>query len=601
METLVLARYRFPVDADHPVLPLHQKFFMNFSPLDWTVLIGTLTIIIIYGVFRSRTSKNLDGYFLSDRQMPWYIVLLSVMGTQASAITFLTAPGQAYTDGMRFVQYYFGQPIAMVIICISFVPIYRRLKCYTAYEYLETRFDAKTRALTAFLFLLSRALSTGISILAPSLVLHSMLGWDLALTNTFMGGLVIIYTVAGGSKAVAYTQTLQFIIIYTGMFIAGWWALSHLPDGVSLSDALHIGGKAGKVNVITTGITENGFDWKDRYNIFSGIIGGLFLGLSYFGADQSQVGRYLTARTEKESKLGLILNGFLKVPLQFGIMLIGLFVFAFYQFHQAPAFFNLAQEEIVKKSIYANEYAAASSTYALFQEEKKKTVTQLAAALEKDDEQSVEVLRGQLQQQEAKNRELRTNIRNIVKKANPNEDVNDNNYIFLRFVGDFLPNGLVGLIIAIIFLASWGSIAAAVNSLASTTMVDFHKKFSKQSLTPLQEYRWSKRYTFIWAVICIITAQYADNIGNSLIEAVNILGSLFYGPILGIFLVAFYLKRISGHAVFLAALLAEGVVLLVYFLDIISFLWLNVIGAAAVVLFGLVIQQFLPRKQDAVV
>lgn len=571
---------------------------MNFSRLDWTVLIITLAIIIVYGVFRSRTSKNLDGYFLSDRQMPWYIVLLSVMGTQASAITFLTAPGQAYTDGMRFVQYYFGLPIAMVIICISFVPIYRRLKCYTAYEYLETRFDAKTRALTAFLFLLSRALATGISILAPSLVLHSMLGWDLTVTNMFMGGLVIIYTVAGGSKAVAYTQTLQFVIIYGGMFLAAWWAISHLPAGVGITDALHISGKAGKVNVITTGITENGFDWQDRYNIFSGIIGGLFLSLSYFGADQSQVGRYLTARTEKETKLGLIMNGFLKVPLQFGILMLGLFVFAFYQFHQSPAFFNLAQEENVKNSPYAAEYAAATEEYAQLQEAKKNTVTLLADALEKKDKAAVNSLRDRLQAQEADNREQRTQIRNIVQKANPGADVNDNNYIFLRFVGDYLPNGLVGLIIAIIFLASWGSIAAAVNSLASTTMVDFHKKFSKRSLTPLQEYRWSKAYTFLWAIVCIITAQFAENIGNSLIEAVNILGSLFYGPILGIFLVAFYMRRIGGHAVFTAAVAAEAVVLLVYKLDVISFLWLNVIGAGVVIFFAWVVQAAFIRRES---
>lgn len=572
---------------------------MNFSPLDWTVLIGTLTIIIIYGVYRSRTSKNLDGYFLGDRQMPWYVVLLSVMGTQASAITFLTAPGQAYTDGMRFVQYYFGLPIAMIIICVSFVPIYRRLKCYTAYEYLETRFDAKTRAFTAFLFLVSRALSTGISIMAPSLVLHSMLGWDLAVTNTFMGGLVIIYAIAGGSKAVAYTQTLQFIIIYTGMFLAGYWALSHLPEGVGLSDALHISGKSGKANVITTGVTENGFDWKDRYNIFSGIIGGLFLGLSYFGADQSQVGRYLTARTEKESKLGLIMNGFLKVPLQFGIMLIGLLVFAFYQYHQQPAFFNLAQEEKVKNSMYASEYASATEKYEQLQKEKQQTVASLTEALERKDQAAIESLGAQLKTQESATKEMRLQIRSIVQKAIPNEDVNDNNYIFLRFVGDFLPNGLVGLIIAIIFLASWGSIAAAINSLSSSTMVDFHIKFARKKLTPLQEYRWSKLYTFFWAIVCIITAQYADNIGNSLIEAVNILGSLFYGPILGIFLVAFYLKWIKGHSVFIGALLAEAVVLTVYFMDIISFLWLNVIGAAAVVLFGMTIQVFMPKEQKA--
>lgn len=572
---------------------------MNFSSLDWTVLIVTLTIIILYGVFRSRTSKNLDGYFLGDRQMPWYIVLLSVMGTQASAITFLTAPGQAFTDGMRFVQYYFGLPIAMVIICISFVPIYRRLKCYTAYEYLETRFDIKTRALTAALFLLSRALATGISILAPSLVLHSMLGWDLTITNIFMGGLVIIYTVAGGSKAVAYTQTLQFIIIYGGMFIAAWWAIKSLPEGIGVTDALHISGKSGKVNVFTTGITEKGFDWKDRYNIFSGIIGGLFLSLSYFGCDQSQVGRYLTARTEKESKLGLIMNGLLKVPLQFGIMLIGLFVFAFYQFHQSPAFYNKAQEDKVKNSAFAAEYAGLNARYDSLHTHKMQWATSLSQARKNNDEARIGESRQMLEQLSREDSSLRASIRGVVKKAIPNEDVNDNNYIFLRFVGDYLPNGLVGLIIAIIFLASWGSIAAAVNSLASTTMIDFHKKFSKKEMTPLKEYRMSKGYTLIWAVICIITAQYADNIGNSLIEAVNILGSLFYGPILGIFLVAFYMKRVKGDAVFAAAIIAEAVVLIVYFMKIISFLWLNVIGAAAVLIAAWLIQLMIGNRSNA--
>jgi solute:Na+ symporter, SSS family len=596
METLVLAGYRLPVDADRFVLPLHQKIFMNFSPLDWTVLIGTLTIIIIYGVFRSRTSKNLDGYFLSDRQMPWYIVLLSVMGTQASAITFLTAPGQAYSDGMRFVQYYFGLPLAMIIICISFVPIYRRLKCYTAYEYLETRFDVKTRALTAFLFMLSRGLSTGISVIAPSIVLHSMLGWDIGITNIFMGGLLIIYTVAGGSKAVAYTQSLQFVIIYGGMFIAAWWALKLLPDGVSLTDALHISGKSGKVNVFTSGFTEKGFDWKDRYNIFSGVIGGLFLALSYFGTDQSQVGRYLTARTEKESKLGLIMNGFIKVPLQFSIMIIGLFVFAFYQFHKAPAWFNLAEEANVKSSVYAGEYAAASDRYALIQEQKKLAAIQLTDAMHKDDEVTVASMRDQMHRLDAESKKVRIEVRDIVAKANPGPQPNDNNYIFLRFVGDFLPNGLVGLIIAIIFLASWGSIAAALNSLASTTMVDFHKKISKKELTPLQEYRWSKGYTFIWAIFCIVVAQFANNIGNSLIEGVNILGSWFYGTILGVFLVAFYMKRIRGSAVFYAAIMAEAVVIIVYRMDVIGFLWLTAVGAVAVILFGWLLQLFVFRK-----
>ncbi|HUP12755.1 MAG TPA: hypothetical protein VM187_11095, partial [Niastella sp.] len=332
---------------------------MNFSRLDWTVLVFTLLLIIVYGVYRSRTSKNLEGYLLSDRQMPWWLVLLGIMGTQASAITFLTVPGQAYSDGMRFVQYYFGLPFAMVVVCIMFVPVFHRLKVFTAYEYLEQRFDVKTRLLTSFLFLLSRGISTGVSILAPSIVLHSMLGWNIASTNLFMGGLLIIYTVSGGAKAVAYTQQLQLIIIYAAMFMAAWWAVKMLPEGIGFSDALHIGGKSGKLNVITSGFTEKGFDWKDRYNIWSGVIGGFFLALSYFGTDQSQVGRYLTARSEQESKLGLLLNGLVKVPLQFGILLIGVLLFAFYQFKQAPAFFNLAQEQTLRQSANASEFATA--------------------------------------------------------------------------------------------------------------------------------------------------------------------------------------------------------------------------------------------------
>jgi SSS family solute:Na+ symporter len=571
---------------------------MNFSRLDWIVLVFTLLLIIVYGVFRGRTSKNLEGYFLSNRQMPWWVVLLSIMGTQASAITFLTAPGQAYSDGMRFVQYYFGLPIAMVVVCIAFVPIYRRLKVFTAYEYLEQRFDTKTRVLTSFLFLLSRGVSTGISILAPSIVLHSMMGWDITITNIFMGGLLIIYTVSGGAKAVAYTQQLQFIIIYAAMFIAAWWAIKALPQGVGITEALHIGGKSGKLNVITTGITENGFDWKDRYNIWSGIIGGFFLSLSYFGADQSQVGRYLTARSEQESKLGLLLNGLVKVPLQFGILLIGVFLFAFYQFYKAPAYFNLAQEQTVQKSSNAGEYAAATQQYQQLQEEKKKTVVALANALHQDDKNVVNDLQTQLQQQQQHGGEVRDSIKNIIKKTIPGSDANDNNYIFLRFVGDFLPNGLVGLIIAIIFLASWSSVAAALNAMASCTMVDFHKRFSKRDISPLKEYRWSQVYTFIWGIFCIAVAQFSYNLGNSLIEAVNILGSWFYGTILGIFLVAFFMKRVAGNAVFIAAIISEVIVTVVYSMDIISWLWLNVIGAFSMILFSGLLQLFLRSRRQ---
>ncbi|MFT3827563.1 MAG: sodium:solute symporter [Chitinophagaceae bacterium] len=563
---------------------------MKFTALDWTVLAITLLIIIAYGIYKSRTSRNLEGYFLGDRQMPWWIILLSIMGTQASSITFLTAPGQAYTDGMRFVQYYFGIPLAMVAVCIFFVPVFHRLKIYTAYEYLEQRFDLKTRLLTSFLFLLSRGLSTGISIIAPSLVLHSMLGWDITITNLFMGGLLIIYTVGGGARAVAYTQQLQFIIIYAAMFIAAWWAVKMLPDGVGVIDALHIGGKSGKLNVITSGATEKGFDWKDKYNIWSGIIGGFFLALSYFGTDQSQVGRYLTARSEGESKLGLLMNGLVKVPLQFGILLIGILVFSFYQFYQAPPFFNLAQENAVKSSVYAGEYAIATQQYQQLQQEKRTNAIALADALKKHDEQAVDDLRNKMQVREQQDNKARSDIRDIVKKANPGSDTNDTNYVFLRFVGDVLPNGLVGLIIAIIFLASWGSIAAALNSLASCTMIDFHRKFYKKTLNAEQEYRWSKLYTLVWGIFCILVAQFAYNLGNSLIEAVNILGSWFYGTILGIFLVAFFRKKIAGNAVFTAAVIAEVLVITVYFLDLVSFLWLNVMGAIAVLLFSELLQ-----------
>ncbi|HEY8895943.1 MAG TPA: sodium:solute symporter [Niastella sp.] len=570
---------------------------MNFSRLDWTVLVLTLLLIIVYGVYRSRTSKNLEGYLLSDRQMPWWLVLLSIMGTQASAITFLTVPGQAYSDGMRFVQYYFGLPFAMVVVCIMFVPVFHRLKVFTAYEYLEQRFDVKTRLLTSFLFLLSRGISTGVSILAPSIVLHSMLGWDIASTNLFMGGLLIIYTVSGGAKAVAYTQQLQLIIIYAAMFLAAWWAVKMLPAGVSFTDALHIGGKSGKLNVITSGFTDKGFDWKDRYNIWSGVIGGFFLALSYFGTDQSQVGRYLTARSEGESKLGLLMNGLVKVPLQFGILLIGVLLFAFYQFNNTPAFFNLAQEQTLRKSANASEFATAEQKYKQVQNEKRKTVVALGNALHENNETQIDQLRTQLQQQQQQTQQVRDSISNIVKKTIPGSDGNDTNYVFLRFVGDFLPNGLVGLIIAIIFLASWSSIAAALHALASCTMIDFHKRFTKKAATPLQEYRWSQAYVLIWGIFSVIVALFSYNLGNSLVEAVNILGSWFYGTILGIFLVALYLKRVGGHAVFTGAIIAEIIVIGVYYLDFLSFLWLNLIGAVAVVVFSFIVQVIFCRTK----
>lgn len=335
------------------------------SQLDWIVLVITLLAIVAYGLYKSRTTHNLDGYFLSNRSLPWGLVLLSIMGTQASAITFLSAPGQAYTDGMRFVQYYFGIPLAMVVICIFFVPIFRNLKVYTAYEFLEKRFDGKTRTLTSFLFLLQRGLSTGISVFAPSIILSSLLGWDIIWTNLFMGGLLIIYTMTGGAKAVAYTQQLQLIVVFTGMFLAGYMVVNMLPPKVGFTDALEVGGKMGKLNVITTGITEKGFNWSDQYNLLSGIIGGFFLALSYFGTDQSQVGRYLTAKSLRESRMGLLMNGIVKVPMQFLILLIGVLVFTFYQFNQAPIFFNNVQLKKIEQSAYRDSFTWCSSNMIL--------------------------------------------------------------------------------------------------------------------------------------------------------------------------------------------------------------------------------------------
>jgi len=533
------------------------------SSIDWIVLFTTLTGIIIYGIYKSRTSKNLDGYFLSNRSMPWYLVLLSIMGTQASAITFLSAPGQAYTDGMRFVQYYFGLPLAMIIICIVFVPVFRKLKIYTAYEFLEERFDVKTRTFTSFLFQVSRGLSTGISIYAPSLILSSLLGWNIYWTNIIMGGLLIIYTVSGGAKAVAYTQKLQLIIIITGMAIAGYMVVHLMPANVGFADALRIGGKSGKMNVITNGMTSNGFDWKDRYNIWSGLIGGLFLALSYFGTDQSQVGRYLTAKDNKESKLGLLINGLVKVPMQFLILLIGVLVFSFYHYNKAPIYFNDVQIESAKTTIKKDSLINLENQYAL-----------LAA----DDD--------------AGKSSTKKQYKDVLKRALPGEDVNDTNYIFLRFVIDYLPKGLIGLLIAVIFLAAWGSIAAALNALASCTVVDIHKKFINKELTPKMDYRISKLYTLAWGIFSIVVAESASNLGNSLIETVNILGSLFYGVILGIFLVAFWIKKIKGHAVFYSAIISELLVILIYKADIISFLWLNVIGALLVILFATIFQIF---------
>ena len=564
---------------------------------DWIVLAMTLLAIIAYGLYKGRTSRDLDGYFLSNRTVPWYMVLLGIMGTQASAVTFLSAPGQAYTDGMRFVQYYLGLPLAMIVLCISFVPVFRRLKVYTAYEYLEQRFDLKTRTLTSFLFLLQRGLSTGISIAAPSIILSSLLGWDILWTNIFMGGLLIIYTVTGGAKAVAYTQQLQMIIIFGGMSVAGYMVIHRLPPGVGLREVLHIGGKAGKLNIITTGFRPKGggFDWNDKYNMLSGVIGGFFLALSYFGTDQSQVGRYLTARSLSESRLGLLLNGLVKIPMQFLILLLGVLVFSFYQFNREPVFFNRSQLDLLAHSKYKDSLAGLTAQYEAAETQRLAAAPSIAAnsATAASRSKAAERLLAAEQQKIA----YKATVRRWLDDKRVGGDSNDTNYIFLRFVTDYLPVGLVGLLIAVIILAAWGSIAATLNSLASCTIVDFHRRFARKSLTPEKEFQLSRLYTLLWGIFCVAMAQLAYNLGNSLIEAVNVLGSMFYGVILGIFLVAFYRKKTGGRAVFISAVIIEvGVVVLTVLsrkgIVQLSFLWFNVVGAVGVVLLSEALQVF---------
>lgn len=556
------------------------------TTLDWIVLACTLLLIILYGVFRSRGSKDLEGYFLSNRSMPWYVILLSIMGTQASAVTFLAAPGQAYTDGMRFVQYYFGLPLAAIVICISFAPVFSRLKVYTAYEYLENRFDAKTRTFTSLLFLLQRGLSTGISIFAPSLILSAIFGWNIYLTNLLMGGLLIIYTVTGGAKAVAYTQQLQFFIIMIALFLAGYYMVHQLPQGIGFTDAISLGGKMGKFNIITTGFEKGSFDWGDRYNIFSGIIGGFFLALSYFGTDQSQVGRYLTAKNLKESKTGLLMNGIVKVPMQFCILLLGVLVFAFYQFHKAPAFFNDYELKRLENSVHKTRFSELQDRLDHIDERKAVLLERYRQNRSNENYfQEISYLQDSVMV-------VRNNIKQLVKENGGSD--NDTNYIFLKFVIDYLPKGLVGLIIAVIFLASWGSIAAAVNSLASSTVIDIHKKYFTKAR--LGDYTYSQIYTIVWSLFCIGVAMFVANWTSSLIEVVNILGSLFYGTILGVFLVAFYAKKVKGNAVFVAAVITEIFIVLLFVLNeygkiSLGFLWLNMIGAVMVYVLAIILQK----------
>jgi len=542
---------------------------LEMTAVDWIVFFTTLVGIVLYGIWRGRGKQNADAYLRADRQLPWYVVLLGVMATQASAITFLSAPGQAFTDGMRFVQYYFGLPLAMIVICATFIPIFRRQNVFTAYEYLEHRFDKKTRLLTSILFLISRALSTGISIYAPSIIVASLLEWNIYLTNILVGGLLLLYTMRGGARAVAHTQTLMFGIILTSMAAAAFVLVKGLPGGMGLDGALTLAGASGKLNVITTDI-----DLNDRYNLLSGIIGGFFLALSYFGTDQSQVGRFITGKDEQQSKIGLLLNGVVKIPMQFGILLIGALLVGLYAVLPSPIFFNPTVVERVR-TISADSSARYEAQWDSVQQQLSLSAAFLA---ERPDDS---IARAAYVTSYNESTQLRSNYRRFVRSTGIAE-ANDTNYIFLHFVRTSLPVGLVGLIFAVVILASWGSISAAFHSLATASFVDIDMLLRRKDVQHSDVGR-AQIHTLVWGIFCIGVSMLAVRMG-SLIEAVNILGSLFYGPILGIFLTAFWIRRAGGTAVFYGALAAEVVVGFVWWTDVISFLWLNVIGCVVVML-----------------
>lgn len=537
------------------------------SLLDWGVFLSTLVGIILYGLWRGKGNTTADDYLRAGQSMPWYSVLLGVMATQASAITFLSAPGQAFADGMRFVQYYFGLPLAMIVISVVFIPMFRTVNAYTAYEFLEQRFDRRTRITTSALFLLSRGLSTGISIYAPSIIVATLLDWNIYATNIVVGGLLLLYTLSGGARSVAHTQTLMFGIILTSMAAAGVFLVNGFPNDMSMTDALRLSEIAGRLNVITTE-----FDLHDKYNIWSGIVGGFFLALSYFGTDQSQVGRFITGKNVRESRIGLLVNGVVKIPMQFGILLIGALLVALYSVVPSPIFFN---EAVAQRATRADTARAASlhQKWDAASAELQRSADQVLA--ERPGARSA------YRRAYDSTTHLRSEYRAFVRSVGILES-NDTNYVFLHYVRTMLPAGLVGLIFAVVIMASWGSISAGFHSLATASVVDL--RGMTNTAADVTAARW---HTFLWAVFGIAMSMLATQMG-SLIEAVNILGSLFYGPILGIFLVAFFVKKANGTDVFRGAIAAEAIVVSFWAFDIVSFLWLNVVGAVAVVVYSII-------------
>lgn len=567
--------------------------------VDWMVMLGTLLAIVAYGVWKTRHVRSVQSYLLGDRDLPWWTIGLSIMATQASAITFLSTPGQAYFDGMRFAQFYFGLPIAMVVLSVFVLPIYYRLKVYTAYEYLENRFDRRTRTLTAVLFLVQRGLAAGLTIYAPAIILSTILQWPLTVTTLFIGLLVIIYTVAGGTKAVSVTQKQQMIVILTGMFIAALLLVWQLPGEVQFGDAVGIAGKLGKLNVVSFE-----FDLSDRYNFWSGMLGGVFLFLSYFGTDQSQVQRYLSGKSLTESRLGLLFNGILKVPMQFLVLFVGILVFVFFQFQKPPLHFNSANVEKLEASELAEEYAGLEQQYEVIFAQRRQEIQSLMEAVREEDDAAVRASQARLSGLENQVEDLRKETVELIEADDPLAKTNDMDYVFITFVVNYLPIGLVGLLLAVIFSAAMSSTASELNALATTTVVDIYRRSFVRDQSDRHYLNASKLFTILWGVIALIFAATADLFEN-LIQAVNIIGSLFYGVILGVFMVAFFMKWIGARAVFPAAVLGELIVLALFLLNRfepeislfgytfvlkIAYLWLNLIGCVLVMLLSWLFQ-----------
>ena len=565
------------------------------SALDWWVLGATLAFFVGYGLWKSRGRSDVSDYLVAGRRMPWFMVALSVMATQASAITFLSTPGQGFADGLRFVQFYFGLPLAMIVLCVTAIPIYQRLKVFTAYEYLESRFDGKTRTLAAALFLIQRGLAVGLTIYAPALVLSVILGLDIRWTVGLLGGLAVIYTVAGGSRAVSHTQALQFTIILLTMGVAAFVIASSLPRGVTLGEAAGVAGTLGRLNAL-----ELKFDPNDRYNLWSGLIGGFFLQLSYFGTDQSQVGRYLTGRSVAESRLGLLTNALLKVPMQLAILSVGVLMFVFYLFVTPPLFFHPVESAQMRASAAGAEWSALEAQHEAVATARRASVERLLAARRAGDEAGLARSRAELGREQKDLASARGEAVALIKREHPGANTSDTNYVFLTFVLAHLPTGLIGLVFAAIFAASMNSTSAELNALTSTTVVDVvHRvapgRFAAEGPAAVT---LSRFVTAGWAVFAVLFASFAARLG-SLIEAVNILGSLFYGTILGIFLAAFYVKRVGGTAVFAGAIVAEAAVLACFAFTKIGFLWYNLIGCAVVLLVALAVTAARPRGRAA--